>query len=274
MFLIFLMSFKSLQPHSHMMFTVLDLPDGILHHVLEFVKDDSYALIGPVNRQFNRCFKPCEKVTRTSTYTQNCELFKKAIYELKIPFHKDFVEHAIIRHDVAAIRLALSLGFDWDPFCVMTAAEVDCLEFFKWLVGQPHLRWLPENAFSIAAIEGNTRIMKFLVEMKTGYPDCRAMPNAMGYGRAETIEYLKTLEEDPCYKLVKAARQDNVTFFHTHFSGEHGDLYVREACSYGSLKVLEFLYDLFEILPTAVNVQHAVEIHREEVREWYDSKSA
>lgn len=255
---------------------LMDLPDDICQFILEFVKKDSYALIGLVCKKFERGFKNSEKVTKTSIYAQNPELFEIAIKHLEIHFHKDFVDRAIKRHDFPVIPIALSFGFEWDHFCVMTAAEVNSLDFFKWLINQRHLKWLPENAFSVAALEGSLEIIKFLVETKSGYPDCRALRNATGL---DVIKYLKSLEEDPCYKLVKAARQDNVSVFETHFLNTKGiddetaELYIREACFYGSLKVLEFLYDCFKVLPTIENVNHAVEFYRYEVRTWYDMKN-
>lgn len=110
------------------MLNILDLPADIVKSILNYVKTDSYAIIGPVCRDFRRHFRASEKVTKTSKYMQSVSLF-----DTLPPTTKVNGLHLICWNEIQVIPLLLSRGVEWNHFCVQRAAEVKSFKFFRWL---------------------------------------------------------------------------------------------------------------------------------------------
>jgi hypothetical protein len=244
------------------MTNILNLPDVLVRHILSFVKTDAYAIIGPVCRQFRCHYKPSEKVTRTSKYTQSPTLFHLLHRPLKSPY---LLDDLISRDEIDTIPLVLARGYEWDHFCVERAAELGSTKFFKWL-RTTELPWLPENAHHSAAAAGNLEMMIFLVESCGGYPDERSIIVAKKIGFSNIVGWLRELQLEPEYVMVQAARQDNVYAFEQ--TEVVDDKYLYDACVNGSFDVLEYFRISVGVGPTALDVAAAEHFHRFEVVEW------
>ncbi|CAM9963038.1 unnamed protein product [Ectocarpus sp. 12 AP-2014] len=245
---------------------MLHLPDATVSAILDFVKTDSYAIVGPVCRDFEKQYKPSEKVTRTSKYTQSSALFQQApnTIQLKSP---SLLDDLISRGEIEVIPLVLSRGYEWNHFCVERAAELGSYEFFEWL-RSTELAWLPEVAHRAAALSGNVQMMTYLVESGAGFPSCRSCAVAKD---RRVREWLREVLLDPALIFVTAAREDDVCVFQqTDFLEDHclNRMCIREACNSGSVNVLEFFRRFVDVGPTATDVAAALHFQRVEVAEW------
>ncbi len=250
---------------------MLHVPPEILLQILAFVKADSYALIAPVCSAFRGCYLESEKVTRISAFFESPQLLKQAPpFQFQNP---RLLDDLITRNQIAIIPALLSRGLEWDHFCVERAAEVNSYAFFEWLIGTD-LAWLPENAHCSAAASGNLCLMKRLIEMGAGYPDSRSLMVAQKLRDVGIATWLDELQRGLVYQMVRAAREDNVYVFDRlgDFEGHPVEAYVREACAYGSLGVLEFFRSAVGVLPSARDVAVAVQLGRGEILEWVVSE--
>lgn len=252
----------SLTTPARTMTNIINLPDVLLKHILDFVKTDSYAIIGPVCQQFRGHYKPSEKVTRTSKYTQSSRLFHHLPFKPKSPY---LLDDMISRDEVDIIPLVLARGYEWDHFCVDRAAEIGSKTFFQWL-RTTELPWLPENAHHSAASAGNLEMMIYLVENNTGFPDSRSLTVAKDLGYSKIVGWLCELQLDPEYVMVQAARFDDVYIFEQ--AEVVDEKYLYEACVSGSFNVLEYFRMSVGVGPTALDVASAEYFHRFEVVEW------
>lgn len=245
---------------------MLHLPREVLQYIMDFVKTDSYAIIGPVCRDFRKCYNSIEKVTRTSKYTQSLQLFRQAT---KLPVQTpDLLDQLILRGEVDTIPLVLACGHEWDHFCVQRAAETNNHRFFAWLQ-TTDLPWLVENAHRAAASAGNLGMMIHLVESGAGFPDASSF--AVTNDR-KIVEWLRELQLDPAYAFVRAAREDvGRVFQQTEFFDDHvlNQMCVKEACIHGSFDVLEFFRCFVDVGPTVSDVATALHFQMMEILDWY-----
>jgi len=250
---------------------ILDLPDVLLKHVLDFVKIDSYAIIGPVCKQFRSHYKPSDRVTRTSKYTQSPQLFSL----LQIQFtSSSLLDDLILRDEIDIIPLLLERGYEWDHFCVESAAETNNYNFFEWL-RTTELPWLADNAHFSAAWAGNLEMMIYLVQSGAGFPDERSLIVAQKHGFNKIVGWLQELALDSAYTMVQAAREDDVyAFEQVEFFDDHilNRMYVKEACINGSVNVLEFFRERVEHIPTASDFAAALHFQRSYVLDWFASQ--
>lgn len=250
---------------------MLHLPEVLLHHILSYIKIDSYGIIGTVCSAFHHCYDQSEKVTRTTKFFQSPQLLEQAPH---IAFHFNFenclLDDLIVRDNIQIIPLLLSRGLEWDPFCVESAAEVGSYRFFDWLFGT-ELAWLPENAHYSAAEAGNLDLMIYLVEKGDKYPDSRSLAAASRQNFSSIVGWLRELQLDRAYEMVRAAREDNVNAFEqmevTDY--EHVDMYITEACANSSFGVLEFFRSFVGVGPTVADVVMATVFQRFGVVGWF-----
>lgn len=244
----------------------------MLRHILDYVKTDAYLIIGTVCPAFRHIYTPSEKVTRTSKFTQSPQLLERA-QALGIRFSSPcLLEDLVSRNEIDTIPLLLSRGLEWDPFCVVRAAELNSHRFFRWLNGTD-LAWLPENAHCSAAESGNLSLMVYLVESRAGYPDNRALAAADRNNFSNIVGWLREIQLDSVYAMVQAAREDNVYAFEQteSFDDHHlNQRFVKEACAYGSFGVLEFFRCFVDIGPTVRDVLVAGHFFNQlEVVDWF-----
>lgn len=244
------------------MTNIINLPDVLLKHILDFVKTDSYAIIGPVCQNFRGHYKASEKVTRTSKYTQSSRLFHHFPFQPKSPY---LLDDMISRDEIDIIPLVLARGYKWDHFCVQSAAETNNYKFFEWL-RTTELPWLPENAHHSAASTGNLEMMIYLVESGAGFPDSSSLVVAQKLGYCKIVGWLRELQLDPEYVMVQAARQDNVYAFEQTEVVDDKYLYV--ACVNGSFDVLEYFRMEVGVGPTETDFAAAVHFQRYGVVDW------
>jgi len=245
------------------MTNIINLPDVLLQHILDFVKTDSYAIIGPVCRKFRGHYSQSEKVTRTSKYTQSPRLF---LHATNVQFTSPFLlDDLISRDEIGIIPLVLARGYQWDHFCVESAAEIGSKTFFEWL-RTTELPWLPENAHRSAASAGNLEMMIFLVESGAGFPDSRSLAVAKDLGYGKIVGWLRELQLEAEYVFVQAAREDDAYMFEQTEVFEEKYLY--EACVNGSVNVLEYFRISVGVGPTVRDLAAAVHFQRYEVVEW------
>lgn len=249
--------------------TMLHLPQDVLSDILTFVKIDSFIIIGTVCSAFHASYNQSEKITRKSKFLQSPQLLEQAPHiEFKRPFPLDDL---IARNEIDVIPLLLSRGLlEWDPFCVERAAEVNSYRFFQWLLAT-ELAWLPEVAHFAAAETGNLELMIYLVDKGVRYPDHRSIVAAKAKGFRKTVEWLRELEIDGIYDMVRAARQDNVCAFEDNQMGldvRYIEMYITEACSNSSFDVLEYFRRCVGIGPKAADVATARHFKHFEVVEW------
>lgn len=245
---------------------MLHLPNEVLQYILGFVKTDSYTIIGPVCKHFRNCYRPSERVTRTSKYTQSLQLFEQAT---NIEFKSvGLLDDLISRDEVDIIPVLLTRGYEWDHFCVQRAAETNNYAFFGW-IQTTDLPWLVENAHRAAALEGNLEMMMYLVESGAGFPDNSLYDVAKD---RKIVEWMHELQMDPAYAFVKAAREDDVGVFEqTEFFDDHvlNQMYVEVACTHGSFNVLEFFRIFVDIGPKVSDVTTAMYFQVPEMLDWY-----
>lgn len=247
---------------------ILNLPTVIVSAILDYVKTDSYAIIGAVCQNFKRQFGESEKVTRTCKYLQSVSLLDTLRPTTKFR-SSNLLDNLISYGDIRIIPRLLSRGVEWDPFCVERAAEVCNYDFFHWLK-TTDLPWLPENAHHKAALAGNLGMMVFLVDSGAGFPDSRS--HAAAFNDRKITEWLGELQLDVAYTLVRAARTDDVQAFEqTEFFDDHSlnQMLLKEACINSSFNVLEFFRCFFDVGPTVSDVAAALFFHRDGVLEWY-----
>lgn len=248
--------------------SILDLPAAIISEILEYVKVDSYAIIGPVCQEFKNVFSASEKVTQTSKYLQSVSLFDTLCLTTK--FHcPNLLTDLISVNNIQVIPRLLSRGVEWDHFCVERAAEVNSYKFFNWLI-TTELPWLPGNAHHTAALSGNLGMMVFLVESGAGYPDSRSFIAAVD--NRKITEWLREVRLDVAYSFVQAARVDDAEIFEqTEFFDDHSlnKMCVKEACVNGSYNVLEFFRVKVDIGPTVSDVAAALHFKQAEILDWY-----
>lgn len=243
------------------MTNILNLPEVLLHHVLDFVKTEAYAIIGPVCRVFRKSYKPSQRITRTSKFFQSTQLFQRLPFQPKNP---RLLDDLISRDEIDIIPLILNRGYEWDHFSVETAAAVGSFRFFRWLQ-TTELPWMPENAHHSAALAGNLGMMIFLVEYCKGYPDSRALMVARDRGFLNIVGWLAELELDRRYVMVRAAREDDVYMFEQTEQEGFDEEYVHEACVYGSFDVLEYFRQREGFSPTARHIAAAKHFQQFEV---------
>ncbi|AAK14564.1 EsV-1-149 [Ectocarpus siliculosus virus 1] len=244
------------------------LPKDTLQHILSFVKEDSFAIIGSVCRDFRNCYGSGERVTRTSKYTQSLRLFQQATAK-NIEFKSlGLLDDLISRDEIDVIPSLLARGYEWDHFCVQRAAETNNYKFFQWLQTTDDLPWLVENAHRAAAKEGNLEMMIYLVDSGAGFPDSgsRAVTND-----CKIVEWLRELQLDPAHAFVRAAREDDVCVFEqTESFDDHGlnRACVREACVHGAFNVLEFFRVFVDVGPTVSDVAAALHFQTVDILDW------
>lgn len=259
----------SSQPSPTMLIT--NLPTEVLHHVLNYVKTDSFLIIGTVCSAFHRCYAtPSTKVTRTTKFFQSPQLLEQAPHTA---FHFDnpnLLDDLIARDNVQIIPLLLSRGLEWDPFCVERAAQLQHFSFFDWLFNTT-LAWLPENAHCSAAEAGNLGLMIYLVEKGDKYPDSRSLAAASRQNFSSIVAWMRELELDRAYEMVRAARENTVDVFTRMENTEyqHVDMYITEACANSSFDVLEFFRSMVGVGPTVADVVMATVFKKFEVVEWF-----
>ncbi|CAM9138145.1 unnamed protein product [Ectocarpus sp. 8 AP-2014] len=248
---------------------MLHLPKEVLQRILDFVKADSYAIIGPVCRDFRDCYRSSERATRTSKYTQSLQLFQQAT-TANIEFKSlRLLDDLISRDEIDIIPPLLARGYEWDHFCVQRAAETNSYEFFEWL-RTTDLPWLVENAHRAAAKEGNSGIMIHLVESGAGFPDSGSCTVTKD---CKILQWLRELQLDPAYAFVKAAREDDVRVFQeieqVFDDPVLSQMCVREACIHGSFNALEFFRTFGDVGPTVSDVAAALHFQEDDVLDWY-----
>ena len=247
------------------MTNILNLPGVLLRHILDFVKTDSYAIIGPVCQDFREEYGQSQKITRTSKFCQSLTLFQQASdYFLKFtsPF---LLDDLISRDEIDIIPLVLKRGYEWDHFCVERAAETNNYKFFKWL-RTTELPWLPENAHHSAASAGNLEMMIYLVASGAGYPDLRSLLVAKKFGFMKIVGWFRELQLESDYAMVQAAREDDAYIFEQ--TEAFDEKYIHEACVYGSFNVLEYFRTSVGVGPTARDIAAGVHFQRLEIIEW------
>ncbi len=247
------------------------LPNDVLRHILDFVKTDSYAIIGAVSSAFRSVYATSERVTRTSKYTQSPRLLQQVP---NLNFHNPYLlDDIITRNEIASIPAVMERGVEWDPFCVERAAELNHQGFFRWLLGT-NLAWLPEVAHFAAAGTGNLDLMIFLVDKGVRYPDDRSIVAAEKKGFRNIVEWLQELELDGVFDMVRAARQDNVCAFEDNeqmgSDVRYVEMYITEACSNSSFNVLEYFRRYVGVGPKAADVATAKHFQHFAVVEWCD----
>ncbi|CBN80443.1 EsV-1-149 [Ectocarpus siliculosus] len=255
------------------MLHLLLISKDALQHILSFVKADSYAIIGPVCRDFRNCYGSGERVTRTSKYTQSLQLFRQAT-ATNIEFRSlCLLDDLISRDEIDVIPPLLTRGYEWDHFCVQRAAETNSYRFFRWLqwlqTTDDGLPWLVENAHRAAAKEGNLEMMIYLVESGAGFPDSGSLAVTRD---CKIVEWLRELRLDPAHAFVKAAREDDVCVFEqTESFDDHGlnRMYIKEACIHGAFNVLEFFRVFVGVGPTPSDVAWALHFQTEDILDWY-----
>ncbi|CAN0251181.1 unnamed protein product, partial [Ectocarpus sp. 12 AP-2014] len=249
--------------------TMLHLSKDALQHMLSFVKADSYAIIGPVCRDFRNCYGSDQRVTRTSKYTQSLQLFQQATAK-NIEFKSPNLLHDLIsRDEIDVIPRLLARGYEWDHFCVQRAAETNNYKFFQWLQTTDDLPWLVENAHRAAAKEGNLEIMIYLVESGAGFPDSGSHAAT---NDCKIVGWLRELQLDPAHAFVKAAREDDVRVFEQiEFFDDHvlNRMCLKEACIHGAFNVLEFFRVFVDVGPTVSDVATAVHFQMVDILDWY-----
>jgi len=219
-----------------------ELPRELWNCISDFCEPKSYLHLGLVNRVINSTFEFKSKETSLSLCLTNVSLFKEAL-ENNVSFPDDLIEKLAILDSPDLLKIALLNGFEWDPFCVEQAMASSSKNFFRWLK-TTDLFWLPENAHSFAAYNGDLEMMKFLVEEQIGYPDNVSM--TMAIGKDDIIEFLKNIECNNMYKMVNAIRSDDLETFKLvweHMGVVHKRAIV-ECCYYGSIEILTFLVDI------------------------------
>ena len=98
------------------MLHLLSISKDALQHTLSFVKADSYAIIGPVCRDFRNCYGSGERVTRTSKYTQSPQLFRQATETTNIEFRSlCLLDDLISRDEIDVIPPLLARGCRTGP---------------------------------------------------------------------------------------------------------------------------------------------------------------
>lgn len=247
---------------------LLHLPLDVFQHIVDFVKHDSYAIVGTVCTSFRDCYTQSQKITRFSKYTQSPQLLERSP-RLKLN-DPGLLDNLISRNEISSIPLLLSRGLEWDHFCVERAAEVNNKHFFDWLI-TTELVWLPENAHRAAAESGNLNIMMYLVDSGAGYPDNRSLLAAHRQNWGEIVGWLRELQLDGEYEMVQAARENNVYAFEQTetFDNHHqNQMYITEACANASFDVLEFFRQYVGVGPTVQDVKMATQFQRFRVVEW------
>lgn len=259
----------SSQPSPTMLIT--DLPTEVLHHVLNYIKTDSFLIIGTVCSAFHHCYNTRdEKVTRTTKFFQSPQLLEQAPHIAFKFDNSNLLDDLIGRDNIQIIPLLLSRGLEWDPFCVERAAQLQHYKFFDWLFNTT-LAWLPENAHCSAAEAGNLDLMIYLVEKGDKYPDSTSLAAASRQNFSSIVGWLRELELDRAYEMVRAAREDRVDVFEQMqvTEQEHVDMYITEACANSSFDVLEFFRSMVGVGPTIADVAMASLFKRFEVVEWF-----
>ena len=262
---------------------LLHLPTHhVLQYILDFVKADSYAIIGTVCRDFRNCYGSGERVTRTSKYTQSVQLFGQATATTNIEFKSlGLLDDLISRDEIDVIPLLLARGYEWDHFCVQRAAETNNYDFFRWLETlqglqrtQKSLPWLVENAHRAAAKEGNLDMMVYLVESGAGFPDSGSLAVTRD---CKIVQWLRELWLDPAHAYVKAAREDDVCVFEFYDDHDHAlnHMCTKEACIHGAFNVLEFFRVSVGVGPTPSDVATATYFRFQtgdghDVLDWYE----
>lgn len=258
---------------------MLHLPTHhVLRYILDFVKADSYAIIGPVYRDFRNCYGSGERVTRTSKYTQSLQLFRQAT-ATNIEFKSlGLLDDLISRDEIDVIPPLLARGYEWDHFCVQRAAETNNYNFFRWLqwlqtTTDDGLPWLVENAHRAAAKEGNLDMMIYLVESGAGFPDSGSLAVTRD---CKIVQWLRELRLDPAHAFVKAAREDDVCVFEqqterTDAFDDHAlnQMCLKEACIHGAFNVLEFFRVSVGVGPTQSDVATALHFQTGDILDWY-----
>lgn len=180
-----------------------NIPDDISGHILSFCDPGRYLTLGLVNRQFNGLHIKEKRVTTTMGYIEsdtplldnNGEQILPDIETLRTLMDSKCL-HRLVKHNVGR-------GLEWDPFCVIEAAQKGYHEFFKWLE-RTDFFWFPENAFDSAAEKGDLKFMKFMVDSGYGFPGVTSERIAERNGHDHVIQWMKDVKSTKKYYLYRA----------------------------------------------------------------------